>query len=160
MNATYDIPRWLQFQYWRQSKRKLLLFEMNIDKLHGNLRSFMLKEQDGDSAMTTTDAEDNVSISPLNKYEGIFDGLFSLSCHPIVQIRGEASHIVNHALSRYEFFIRERVPQLLSALELEDASTDNSLMYGIPRPLSMIMKAKKRPQLVNVRQKYLEPYAP
>jgi len=47
----------------------------------------MLKEQDGDSAMITTDAEDNVSISPLNNYEGIFDGLFSLSCHPIVQIR-------------------------------------------------------------------------
>jgi len=63
---------------------------MNLDKLHGDLRSFKLKEQDGDSAMTTTDAEDNVSISPLNNHEGIFDGLFSLSCHPIVQIRGGA----------------------------------------------------------------------
>jgi len=119
----------------------------------------MLKERDRDSAMTTTDAEDNVSISPLNNYKGRFDGLFSLSCNPIAQIRGEALHIINHALSQYEFFIWEHVPQLLSALELEDASTDNSLMYGIPRPLSMIMKAKKRPQLINVWQKYVEPYA-
>jgi len=132
MNATYDIPRRLQFQNWRQSKLKLFSLEMNLDELHGNLRSFMLKERDGVSAMTTTDAEDNVSISPLNNYEGIFDGLFSLSCHPIVQIRGGALHIVNHALSQYGFFIWERVPQLLSALELEDSSTGNSLMYGIP----------------------------
>jgi len=57
----------------------------------------MLKEQDGDSAMTTADAEDNVSISLLNNYKG---GSFSLSCHPIVQIRGGAWHIINHAPSR------------------------------------------------------------
>jgi len=78
---------------------------MNLNELDGNLRSFMLKERDKDSAMTTTDAEDNVSISPLNNYEGIFDDLFSLSFLPSIQIRGEALHIVYHVLSRYKFFI-------------------------------------------------------
>jgi len=50
---------------------------MNLNELSEKLCSFTLKEQDKDSAMTTTNAENNVSISPLNNYEGISDDLFS-----------------------------------------------------------------------------------
>lgn len=66
----------------------------------------------------------------LDVYEGIFDGLFSLSCHSNTQVRASAIGVVDYAITRYGWLIRTRVPRLLEAIKLRDDGMHGK--FGLP----------------------------
>jgi len=66
----------------------------------------------------------------LDVYEGIFDGLFSLSCHSNTQVRASAIGVADYAITRYGWFIKARVPRLLAAIKLRDEGMHGK--FGLP----------------------------
>lgn len=73
---------------------------------------------------------DTSRFSSGDGYEGIMDGLFSLSCHTNTQVRAAGIGVVDYGVTRFGWLVRPRVPRLLAALTLKD--DDMKGIYGIP----------------------------
>jgi len=73
---------------------------------------------------------DTSNFSSMDGYEGIMDGLFSLSCHTNTQVRAAGIGVVDYGVTRFGWLVRLRVPRLLAALTLKD--DDMKGIYGIP----------------------------
>mmetsp|Transcript_1479 Transcript_1479/g.3106 ORF Transcript_1479/g.3106 Transcript_1479/m.3106 type:complete len:2283 (+) Transcript_1479:251-7099(+) len=68
----------------------------------------------------------------LDAYEALVDGLCALSCHPNINVRGDALSIVDFALTRFGWVVKhnQRPSRLLAAISLNDE--DQKGVHGIP----------------------------
>lgn len=90
-------------------------------------------------------------LRAIDAYEGVIDGLMSLSCHPKLHVRSGAIGALESGLSRFNFFVRPRIPRLLKAIQLSDEESHGK--YGVPscRKLSSSSDSDvKRKQLADV----------
>jgi len=115
-NASFEIPKRLRRSSLLAKRSKKIMFssEINMKDL-----SELMKDV-------------KVSIPPLalDAYEGIFDGLFSLTCHSNTQVRASAIGVVDYAITRFGWLLRCRIPRLLSAIKLKD--DDMHGKFGLP----------------------------
>lgn len=63
-------------------------------------------------------------------YEGLVDGLCSLSCHSNTHVRAAGIGVIDYAFTRFGWLARSRVSRLLSAISLNDSDMEGK--YGIP----------------------------
>ncbi|KAL9184901.1 hypothetical protein ACHAXT_002678 [Thalassiosira profunda] len=81
-------------------------------------------------------SEDNPSYdgapgqSSLEVYESLTDALFALSCHPNVNVRGDAFGVADHFLARMGWLAKHRISRLCRAILLDDE--DEEQTFGIP----------------------------
>eukprot|EP00550_Attheya_septentrionalis_P002489 CAMPEP_0198284816 /NCGR_PEP_ID=MMETSP1449-20131203/4226_1 /TAXON_ID=420275 /ORGANISM="Attheya septentrionalis, Strain CCMP2084" /LENGTH=2325 /DNA_ID=CAMNT_0043982031 /DNA_START=25 /DNA_END=7002 /DNA_ORIENTATION=- len=114
-NASYEIPRRMR----RKSKSGSGLMRPSLFTLDTTLQQLLC----------SFSSSSNTYVLALDGYEGIIDGLFSLSCHPNVQVRCAAT-IIDYALTRFGWMARSRVSRILSALSLKDEEMRGK--FGIP----------------------------
>mmetsp|Transcript_34586 Transcript_34586/g.81532 ORF Transcript_34586/g.81532 Transcript_34586/m.81532 type:complete len:2271 (+) Transcript_34586:253-7065(+) len=114
--ASFEIPRRLKRLSLLKKRRKKILFCKDVNTHH------------------LCESMKNIKIADppvaLDVYEGIFDGLFSLTCHSNTQVRSSAIGVVDYAITRFGWLLRGRLPRLLSAIQLRDDNMHGR--FGIP----------------------------
>mmetsp|Transcript_13477 Transcript_13477/g.20082 ORF Transcript_13477/g.20082 Transcript_13477/m.20082 type:complete len:2221 (-) Transcript_13477:217-6879(-) len=124
-HASFEVPRMLRRRRGRAqqqcNRKKMFTMETSIHDF-----GTVLKNSFGVSLPMET----MIDSSSLDAYEGIIDGLFSMSCHTNARVRSSALGVVDYALTRFGWVVRERVPRLLSAISLQDE--DKKGDSGIP----------------------------
>ena len=115
-NASFEVPKRLRRMSMLEKRSKNILFscETTMEELCESMTSIQAKEP----------------LVALDAYEGIFDGLFSLTCHSNTQVRASAIGVVDYAITRFGWLLRGRLPRLLSAIKLKDDSMHGK--FGIP----------------------------
>ena len=114
--ASFEVPRRLRRLSKVKKTAKKILF--SIDKNAKDLRNMM-------SDISTVDPP-----LALDGYEGILDGLFSLCCHSNTQVRASSIGVVDYAITRYGWFLLQRVPRLIAAVKLNDGNIHGK--FGLP----------------------------
>eukprot|EP00804_Cyclotella_cryptica_P029515 CCRYP_011313-RA/>CCRYP_011313-RA protein AED:0.03 eAED:0.02 QI:169/0.87/0.88/1/1/1/9/224/2315 len=89
-----------------EARAHLFSLGMTFEKLQSNLLS------------------DVEPVYALEAYEGLIDSLSAMSCHPNINVRGDAIGIVEYAFTRYGWVIKPRIPRLLAAISLRDEDLD------------------------------------
>ncbi len=117
---------------------RLFSLDVSLQTLLGNLVV-------GNSACATQ--------TSLDLYEALVDGLCSLSCHPNINVRGNALSAVDGALSRLGWVVKRgnRPSRLLSAISLTD--DDQKGAHGIPSTAQLVHQINsqgKRSRLAEV----------
>jgi len=114
--ASFEVPRRLRRLSMLQKRHKKTLFckDTNTDDLCELMKNIKTAEPP----------------EALNAYEGVFDGLFSLTCHSNTQVRASAIGVVDYAITRFGWLLRVRLPRLLSAIKLRDDNMHGK--FGIP----------------------------
>jgi len=87
----------------------------------------------------------------LEAYEALVDGLFALSCHPNINVRGMALSHTEFAFTRFGWIVKHRTSRFLAAISLND--DDQKGVYGIPscsQLVSQINSQGKRSRLAEV----------
>ena len=120
-NASFQIPRKLRKLRGTPTEDppKSNLFSLDIDLTELQSRLDSEVEASYSSQQTSLEA-----------YEGLVDGLFAMSCHPNISVRGAASGAVDYAFTRFGWVGKPRTPRLLAAISLRD--NDMKGVYGIP----------------------------
>jgi len=141
-SASYEIPRALHNGRIKSNvESKQTLFSMH--------KSF----QDTQGEVTALLNWNNQwqDLRAIDAYEGVIDGLMSLSCHPKLHVRSGAIGAFESGLSRFSFFVRPRIPRLFKAIQLLDEASHGK--YGVPscQKLSSLSDSDdKRKQLADV----------
>ena len=120
--ASFEIPKRLRrlSKIRKGTKKTLFSSEKTMENFNHLLQNF----------------DSPASSNNLDAYEGIFDGLFSLCCHPNTQVRASAIGVVDYAITRYGWLVQARVPRMIAAVNLEDDKMHGK--FGIPS--SFLMK--------------------
>jgi len=115
-NASFEIPKRLRRLSILQKRSKKIMFssDMNTNDLCESMKNIKTAE----------------SPLALDVYEGVFDGLFSLTCHSNTQVRASAIGVVDYAITRFGWLLRSRLPRLLSAIKMKDDNMDGK--FGLP----------------------------
>ena len=115
-NASFEVPKRLRRLSILQKLTKTIMFssENNTNDLCESMKNIKTME----------------SPIALDVYEGVFDCLFSLTCHSNTQVRASAIGVVDYAITRFGWLLRARLPRLLSAIELRDDNMHGK--FGIP----------------------------
>ena len=93
----------------------------------------------------------DVHFTSLRAYESIVDGMCNLSCHPNINVRGNALSITDFLMTRFGWTVKHRTSRFLSAITLDD--DDLKGVDGIPSTQQLItqMNAQgKRSRLAEV----------
>jgi proteasome activator subunit 4 len=114
-NASFEIPKRMRKEARDKRVRKNILF-----KAKGSLAEML-------QGMEILLASLNHS---LDSYEGIVDGLYSLSCNSNTQVRGSAISVIDYALTRFGWLLSARIPRIMAAISLTDKSMNGK--FGIP----------------------------
>jgi len=72
----------------------------------------------------------------LRAYEAVIDGLCNLSCHPNINVRGNALSITDFLMTRFGWVVKHRTSRLLSAISLRD--DDLKGVDGIPSTQELV----------------------
>jgi hypothetical protein len=115
-NASFEVPKRLRRSSILQKRSKKIMFssEINTNDLFESMKNIKAGEPP----------------LALDSYEGVFDGLFSLTCHSNTQVRASAIGVVDYAITRFGWLLRSRLPRLLSAIKLRDDNMHGK--FGIP----------------------------
>jgi len=115
-NASFEVPKRLRRMSILQKCPKKIMFssEVTVNDLSESMKNFKTAEPP----------------LALDAYEGIFDCLFSLTCHSNTQVRASAIGVVDYAITRFGWLLRARLPRLLSAIKLRDDKMHGK--FGIP----------------------------
>lgn len=121
-NASFEIPRRLRrFEIEaKPTKRRLFSVSTSLPGMIDNLESLLV------STVPT----------PLDAYDGLADGLYSLCCHPSTQVRSSALSVIDYTMTRFGWLVAIRVPRLLSGLALQDETMNGK--FGIPSCSSLV----------------------
>jgi hypothetical protein len=125
-NAAYNIPRRMMKERV-QTKKSLVEPKQGLFAPDRTMRDVKTLSS---TYLIFGAASQEVSISPLDAYEGLLDGLQSLSCHPKLHVRSSANETLDSGLSCFSFLARQRLPRLLRAIQLDDGNTHGK--YGVP----------------------------
>ena len=122
-NASYEIPRRLRKERMqsRNLREKQIFFSANCTL--ADVYEFSTNHLDFSKSSSQT-------IDPLDAYDGLLDGLLSLSCHPKVHVRSYAMDILENGYNCFSFLARQRIPRLLRAISLDDAGMNGK--FGVP----------------------------
>lgn len=114
--ASFEIPKRLRrlSMICKTSKNPLFSNQSSVDDLCKSMQG-----------ITTTKPP-----LALDVYEGIFDGLFSLTCHSNTQVRASVIGVVDYSITRYGWLVRARIPRLLAAIKLGDDGMHGK--FGLP----------------------------
>ncbi|CAB9523258.1 Proteasome activator complex subunit 4 [Seminavis robusta] len=115
-NASFEIPRRLRRLNLKRASSGVIIFDATLKaSVLGSKISEILGRDAG---------------RPLVGYEGLMDGLFSLCCHSNTQVRAAAISVVDYAITRFGWLVKQRVPRLLSAISMQDVEMHGK--FGIP----------------------------
>ncbi len=115
-NASFEVPKRLRRMSILQKRTKKIMFSSEM--------------KTSDLCESMTKLKTSEPPSALDVYEGIFDCLFSLTCHSNTQVRASAIGVVDYAITRFGWLLRARLPRLLSAIKLKDDKMHGK--FGIP----------------------------
>jgi hypothetical protein len=115
-NASFEIPKRLRRLSILQKRSKKIMFssDINTNDLCESMKNIKMAEPP----------------LALDVYEGVFDGLFSLTCHSNTQVRASAIGVVDYAITRFGWLLRSRLPRLLSAIKMRDDNMNGK--FGLP----------------------------
>jgi len=91
------------------------------------------------------------NYTSLRAYEAVIDGLCNLSCHPNINVRGNALSITDFLLTRFGWVVKHRTSRFLSAISLRDAELKG--VDGIPSTQDLVTQVNaqgKRSRLAEV----------
>jgi len=101
----------------------LFSLEMDIETLQSHLSSEESPYQDE-------------KFTSLSAYEAVIDGLCNLSCHPNINVRGNALSITDFLMTRFGWVVKHRTTRLLSAISLRDDELKG--VDGIPSTQELV----------------------
>jgi len=118
-DASFGVPRRLRRQRLISGEefQRLYTLDAKLADIIGELRS-------------CKDKPSPPKHAALDAYEALLHGLFALSCHTNVDVRGCAIREVDYCLRRFGWTARYFMPRLLDAISLKDK--DKKGWYGIP----------------------------
>ena len=116
----------------------LFTLEMNMETLRSHLNSEESPYNDE-------------NCTSLRAYEAVIDGLCNLSCHPNINVRGNALSITDFLLTRFGWAVKHRTSRFLSAINLRDEELKG--VDGIPSTQELVTQVNaqgKRSRLAEV----------
>ena len=101
----------------------LFTLDMSMETLRSHLSSEGLPYQDE-------------NCTSLRAYEAVIDGLCNLSCHPNINVRGNALSITDFLLTRFGWVVKHRTSRFIAAITLRDE--DLKGVDGIPSTQALV----------------------
>ena len=115
----------------------LFTLEMNMETLLSHFSSEESPYQDA-------------NCSSLRAYEAVIDGLCNLSCHPNINVRGNALSITDFLMTRFGWVVKHRTTRLLSAISLRDDGLEG--VDGIPSTQKLMTQVNAQGRLTRLAE--------
>lgn len=134
-SASTQVPRRLRKLQGEDTPEQSFSLGMTLQEL--------LKNFDGSA--------DEANWTSIGCYQALVDGLFSLACHPNINVRGSALQNVEFTLRRFGWLVKNRTARLLAAISLND--DDQKGVHGIPSCAQLALQLNpqgKRTRLAEV----------
>eukprot|EP00986_Skeletonema_menzelii_P015974 scaffold13200_cov175-Skeletonema_menzelii.AAC.3 len=115
----------------------LFTLEMNMETLLSHFSSEESPYQDA-------------NCTSLRAYEAVIDGLCNLSCHPNINVRGNALSITDFLMTRFGWVVKHRTTRLLSAISLRDDGLEG--VDGIPSTQKLMTQVNAQGRLTRLAE--------